>query len=781
MHVSRHWISLLSTVAAIAPLPALAQTATAPSSQATAEDSADDTATTRNDIVVTANKREERIQDVALAITAVSGEELNERRLLDVQDLSQRVPGFSFQRGSSQGPGQRIVLRGLNTGSTNATVASVLDDVPLTASAASAAGGDFAADFDPFDLERVEVLKGPQGTLYGATSLGGLVKYVTKAPDTTRFAGGFDVGGSDIAHGDQGAFAKAYVNLPIATDIAALRVSGYYEYQPGWISNRLGNDREINMVRRYGGRASLLIAPTPDLTIRATGMYQNRDARGFDIIEVRGYLDAANRFAPLNGYNKDTYISEPNTAKSKIFALNIDYDFGPARLQSITSYGDLRTNYRFDTPLYQPLSLLFLGRANTTVTSESENRNRKFNQEIRFASDNAAAAEGHGLEWQVGLFYTREKSRSVNNYLSRDSTTLQPVTTPAAIAATPPGDARIFLGDIRTRYQEYAGYLDLIYRFSRSFDIEAGGRVFHNKQSFTQTTGGALFFPPAFTLSGPFGSNETRATFAVAPRFHFTRDVMLYGRVASGYRPGAPNLSVPAASGPLDAPTTQAPPTVGADTTVNYEVGLKGTLLGNAIGFDVAAFYINWSDIQVVQTYRRGLTGYPVTLNAGKAVSQGVEWNINFQPIRQLSLGWLGAYTDSTLSDNVPALNATDGARLPFVPKWQTTFTADLNLPLSDSIRLNIGGSYAYVGNRLTNFGFDPSRNYQPIPGYDVWNAQAGLRFDRFTVQVYGKNLADKRGITNYDAGAVIFGVPFPGTTGIIRPREVGVRLSGSF
>ena len=356
--------------------------------------------------------------------------------------------------------------------------------------------------------------------------------------------------------------------------------------------------------------------------------------------------------------------------------------------------------------------------------------------------------------------------------------------TPASIAATPPGSSQVFLGDIRTKYQEYAGYLDATYHFSPTFDIEAGGRVFRNKQSFTQTTGGALFFPAAFTTTGPFRSKETKATFAVAPRIHFTRDLVAYGRVASGYRPGGPNVAVPAAStaaGSLDSPTTSPPNSFGADTTVNYEVGFKGSLLGNVFGFDVAGFYIDWKDIQVVQTYRRGFTGYPITLNAGKAVSKGLEWNFNVQPMRRLSLGWLGAYTDSTLSDDIPQLGGTGGSQLPYVPKWQTTVTADFNVPVSDGAELNVGGSYAYTGKRRTNYGFDQTRSYLQIPSYQVWNAQAGVRFDQLTLQVYGKNLTDKRGITTCDRGNVVLGVALPGTIGIIRPREIGVRLSSRF
>ena len=772
MKTTRAIAALLIATTALAGAPAFAQTG------------ANEADTERDgDIIVTANKRQERIQDVALSITAINGEELNDRRLIDIQDLSTRVPGFSFSRGNSQGPGQRIIIRGLNTGGVNGTVASSLDDVPLSASAATSAGGEFAADFDPYDLQRVEVLKGPQGTLYGANSLGGLVKYVTNAPDTKNFTGGFDFGASNLLHGSTGAFVKGFVNVPIVQEVAALRVSGFYDYQPGWIRNALGNNPRTNTLRRYGGRASLIVKPTSDLTIRATAMLQNYVGNGYDNVEVNGYTSASNPFGLLNGYNRNTYLDEPNTRHSEIYALNLDYNLGSVRLQSITSYGNLASTYRFDSPFYAPLSGLFFGRPNTTLASDSVNSIRKFNQEFRLASTNNAASEGHGLEWQVGTFYTRETSESTNNYLTVDATTRQTVITPASVAATPPGTPQVFLATFRTKYREYAGYVDLTYHFTPMFDIEAGGRLFRNEQSYTLRTGGALFSPAAFTTNGPYASSQTKATFAVAPRLHFGRNLTVYGRVSSGYRPGGPNPALPPADtsvGSLDTPGSP-PASYGADTTINYEIGTKGSVFGNVLFFDLSAFYINWSNIQVIATYRRALTGYMVTINGGDATSKGIEWNVNVRPTHGLSLGILGSYNEAKLKGGIPQIGGSAGTQLPFVPKWTTTITADYEFPIGNDLTATFGGAYSHIGSRFSNYGFNPARSYINLPAYDQWSAQAGVRFGKYAFQVYGKNLTDSRGITNYDPGASIFGVPFAGVAGIIRPREIGLRLSGSF
>ncbi len=764
--------------AAVLPQPAIAQTTTArPSAQPVTEG---DPTVTGSDIIVTANKREERIQDVALAITAVTGADLNQRQLLDIQDLATRVPGLAFQRGAN-GSSQRLIIRGLNTGGAGATVASVVDDAPLSFSSANTSGADFAADFDPYDLNRIEVLKGPQGSLYGAAAEGGLIKYVTNAPDPTAVHAGFDIGALTLEHGDIGASAKGYVNLPIVSDKVAIRASGYYESTPGWISNNLSNERRTNSAHRYGGRVSLLLQPTEDLTVRATAFYQKLKADNFDTVEVNGYANPARPYDLLKGYNRDTYSPQSSSGKSQQYTLNLNYDLGGVTIQSISSYGTLGTNFAFDTPVYAQLfGGMYFGRLNTTLISNSISSLKKVNQEFRFSSDNDVAKTGHGLEWQGGLFYTRETGKYENNYKTTDITTDQPVTTPVS-----PATPQVFLATLDSHYTEYAAYADLTYHFSPAFDIEAGGRVFHNKQDYTQSTGGAIFAPPEFRTLGPFRSAETKGTFSVAPRYHFTPDAMIYARVATGYRPGGPNQTIPAASVATDTPGT-FPSSFGSDSTINYEVGVKATLFNRMLSIDVDGFYINWNDIQVLTTVRRGFTGYTLTLNGGKATSKGFEWNVNLRPAKGLSFGLLGAYTDASLKQNIAAINGVQGIQLPYVPKWTTTATADYEFAAMDDFKAYVGASYSRIGQRLTNFSVTPALASLRIPAYSTVGAQIGLRNGRYGFQIYGKNLGDTRGITNYAPGQLLlaFGPPgyaIPGTVGLIRPREIGVRFTGAF
>jgi outer membrane receptor protein involved in Fe transport len=337
----------------------------------------------------------------------------------------------------------------------------------------------------------------------------------------------------------------------------------------------------------------------------------------------------------------------------------------------------------------------------------------------------------------------------------------------------------VFLATLDATYKEYAGYFDVTYFFSPRFDIEAGARAFRNEQSFTQTTGGALFFPPDFITTGPFDSSETDWTFAVAPRFHITPDTMMYGRIASGYRPGGPNPAIP-------PPAAGEPPTPGnsfaSDSTVNYEVGFRSTFADGKASVDLTAFYIDWSDIQVSALIPRGQTGYSATVNAGSAVSKGFEWNLTWVPLTGLRLGLMGAYTDASLSDDVPEINGTKGTQLPYVPEETLTVTADYDWPVFSDYQAYIGGSGSYVGTRRTAFNFDPARSSIELQDYTTWAMQVGVRNDRYGLQLYGKNLGDERGITSYQPGTLIFGLfPFPGTSNLIRPREIGLRFTASF
>lgn len=751
-------------------------------------------AVSNDDIVVTANKRSERAQDVAMSITAVSGDELNDRRLLDIQDLATRVPGLSFQRGGN-GPSQRIVLRGLSTGGGSLsvdgpTVASVVDDVPISFSSGTSAGASFAADFDPYDLQRIEVLKGPQGTLYGATAEGGLIKYVTNLPDTQAFSGGFDSSIISLKGGNRaGGSLKAYLNAPLATDRAAIRVSGYYEDTPGWISNRLGNGGSTtttNASQRFGGRASILFKPIETLTLRATAFVQKLQGDGYDNVDVAGGLfNPGDPFQLSNGYNLNTYRPQPFSTLSQLYSFDGKLDLGSLTLQSITSFGKIKTNFQFDNPGNSSAVGFPWGRANTALVSFSVSSLEKFSQEFRLSSGDGAARAGQGLAWQVGAFYTHETTSYVNNYFTVDITSGAQVVTPRASAILPPGSAQVFLGTLDAKYREIAGYADLTYYFSKTFDLEAGGRVFNNDQSFANSTGGALFSPPAFRTTGPFTSNETKFTFSVAPRLHVSPESLFYARVAAGYRPGGPNPVVPAATTPLDSAVVP-PSQYKSDSTINYEVGFKGNLIHRLLSVDVAAFYIDWSDVQVAASIARNVgmpsqVGFSVALNGGKAVSKGFDWALVLKPVTGLSIGWSGAFTKATLSDPITIINAPADVQLPYVPKWSHTATVDYEFPLAGSLKGNLGALYSFIGSRYSGFSTTASQSHQLIPSYDTWALSGGISTGQFGFQLYAKNLGNARGITTYSNGRVTPGGNFPGQVGLIRPREIGIRLTGKF
>jgi iron complex outermembrane recepter protein len=720
-------------------------------------------------ITVTANKRVERINDVAMGVSAKTGKELSSRQLLDLQDLQTQIPGLAVTVGSSAGT-KRVIIRGINTDGSGATVGSTVDDIPLTFSNSLTFGSGFASDFEPFDLSRVEVLKGPQGTLYGATAQGGLIKYVTQVPRFNDLRGGFEVTGSKLPGGDLGSAARVYVNVPLS-DTLAFRASGYYTDQPGWIDNKLAQQEDVNSLRRYGGRFSLLFQPNERLSVRLSAVSQQTERGGFDSVEMYGLADPSKPpFTLVDGLNFNTYVAQPWTAKANVYSATVKYDAGPVSIESITSRVSTDNKYTADLPVYKSIFETFFGIPNTALVSYFNSPLRKFNQEIRVSSN--TNEPNAGLHWQIGSFYTNEKSTYESTYITTDISTFQPQSTFLS------ADGNVGLNLLTSKYEELAGYASVGYFISPKFDIEAGARVFHNRQTYSTFVSGALLVP-APTASGPVSSKETSTTFSIAPRYRIAPNMVAYARVASGYRPGGPNLAVP---DPGAGEPASPPSSFTSDRTVNYEAGVKGAVLDNRLTFDVAAFVIDWTDIQVAGAYRRGGVSYSATVNGGKARSKGVEWSLTAKPLNWLSLGWLGAYTNATLSDDIPLLSGKAGVQLPYVPKLTQTATVDISTRINDRFTAFGGIGYTRTGTRLASFNPDPASASIALPAYDQWSAQGGIRFDKFTVQAYGKNLSNERGITGYSNGGVFFGsLPLYATASYIRPREIGLRVTADF
>ena len=691
-------------------------------------------------IVVTAEKREQSLKDVPMSVTALGGSELEELNLRDFAGYAALVPGLSLASGQA---GQtRLTLRGQNAGGVGSTVAVYIDESPFGSSTALLNGSINTGDFDTWDMKRIEVLRGPQGTLYGANSEGGLLKFVTNAPELGKVTVAGELGGEGINHGGMGGSGRVALNMPLA-DKLALRISGFYDNVPGYTDDPSLGRFDSNGGKKYGGRASVLFAPADALSVRLTAEMQHSSYDGTNIMDVDPVT-----LKPTSGdLQHNRIVPEPSVFRYYNYNADIDWNVGSVKLVSTTSYGRLDTSTVTDgTPLYGGLAGAFGG---TGAPLNGENDLKKFTQEVRLSSRTSKP-----LEWQLGAYYTREAAALVQNLYS----VLAPDGAPLAMVIQP---------IIDSSYREGAAFLDLTYHFNSRVDIQAGGRRSRNTQDAQQTT----TYNPAFGISPVVvlgSSSESVWTYSVAPTIHLDGNSMLYARVATGYRPGGPNVLPPAA--PNDVQRSY-----GSDRTTNTELGVRTTQLGGRLSLDVAVYHVDWKSIQLFEV----VDGFGVNANGGTARSQGVEWNVAWLPVRDLSLQWTGAYTDAKLTSDAATIGASSGSRLPFAPKWSTAVDGEYKHKLFDNINGFIGATWSYVGSRSTDFASAATPTGQiVVSSYSTYDVRIGVDSGRYRLTLYGRNLGDSRGITNYSSAAA--GAPYS-TVSVTQPLSGGLTLSAKF
>jgi outer membrane receptor protein involved in Fe transport len=699
-------------------------------------------------IVVTAEKREEKLADVPMSVTALQGSALNNLQLRDFSDIAALVPGLSI---ASDQPGlTRLTLRGQNTGGDGSTVAVYMDESPFGSSAALSNGATNTGDFDTWDLQRIEVLRGPQGTLYGSNSEGGLLKYVTNAPELGKFSVAGELTGESIDHGADGGVVRGMLNLPMG-DKVAFRVSGFGEDVPGYIDDPSLGKTDLNGGHKNGGRASLLFDPVDALSIRLTATSQRANYAGTNVEDVD-----PTTLVPVHGdLTQQRYIAEPSTFKYDNYNALIDWNVGAFTVVSSTSYGIVNTDTVSDFTSQLAGPGVTFGEALTGIFGQplgarlDDNvETKKFTQEVRLAS----AASGP-LEWLLGGYFTRETASLIEH--------LDAVSLPSGANPGLP-ELEVFVLD--STYKEYAGFGTLTYHFNPAFDLQGGLRYSKNEQTATQGTSGALVGPPANYSADSSGDV---VTYSVAPSWHLNPNNMLYARIATGYRPGGPNVVPPGA--PPDVPREY-----GADKTTNYELGNRSTLLNGALSVDLAAFYVRWTDVQLIEE----VSGNAVNANGGTARSEGVEWTFAYTPVKDLTLQWIGAYTDAILTSPAPAVNAVSGDPLPYVPKWSTAIDASYSWAWFSQFRGFAGATWSYVDARSSDFGSSPTGTQIQVPSYNTYALRLGIDNDHYRVTLYGKNLSDSRGITNYIGS----GTPgFNGMATVIQPRTIGLTLGVKF
>jgi len=721
------------------------------------------------EIIVTATKREEKLHDVAMGITALGGDDLARRQELGYNDFAAQVPGLSIE---SVDPGRnRVILRGENVGSAGATIATTVDDIPFFMSGSQSNGVFFSANVDTYDLQRVEVLRGPQGTLYGASAEGGLIKYVTNPPNLEKFEGAVSVGGESVDGGQAAAFYKGLVNIPFWDNKAALRVSAVEEGIPGWINNPEAGENDVNHGDKYSLRGSLLVDPTSDLTIRITAFDQSLNVRGDDNVQVVGAAltpgtPPGNQFDPVDGLRNST--AGPHVIDDKLYyyALNAQYDLKFATLMSATSVGEIRKEYSQDVTnenLAPGVTIAdALGGAYAVpivVFTDQLETLRKFNQELRLTSDPGTTLFDHQFDWLGGAFFTHEQTGFSQIYSARSAADLSSFLDPALGGAVLPAD-----------YQELAGFLDFTYHFSKAFDLELGGRETNTRQHSTSGQVCCVLLGPSATFPTIYTS-ETDPTWSVAPRWHITDDIMAYIRVATGFSPGGPN-----------EPSTLLPnpPAYRSDSTRNYEVGVKADLFDKRLTVDVDVFDIRWKNIQTVDEVETSSGPVGLVDNSGSAQSRGVEWNLLLRPLPGLSVGVLGAYTDAKLTSDALILGGTNGEALPYVPGVTSTLNLDYTWQAFGNFAGFLGSSYTYTGTRYTDFSSSTTviESHVKLPSYNTLKVEAGVDNGHYNVELFGSNLTNARGITEYANSG---GANQTGIAAIIQPRTIGIELGAKF
>jgi outer membrane receptor protein involved in Fe transport len=723
-----------------------------------------------DEIIVTASKRDEKLHDVAMSITALGGDQLALRQLTGFQEWAAQVPGLSMQTGDPAF--SRLILRGQNVGSAGATIATTVDDIPFFMSGAQADGAFFSANVDTNDLQRIEVLRGPQGTLYGAAAEGGIVKYVTNPPNLNKFEGAVSVGGQSVDGGSLGGNIKGFVNLPFWDNKAALRVSAVQERLPGWVDNPQLGDSDVNKGDSYSLRASLLVQPTSDFSARLSVFEQHLKADGNNSVQVVGAAATPktpppNQFDRVDGFVNNAAVPAEEDNSLKYGALNLSYDFHWATLMSATSYGrfnvhlirNLTTANLAPGVTYSDLISGIYGRRALLVGDQVEFVH-KFNQELRLTSDPGNTLFGHGFDWQVGGFFTHEATVLNQPFAALDAADPSTVLTPPVGAALVPGD-----------YKETSYFADITYHFNTLFDLELGGRGTHVKQNSEVTTFCCILFGSPDAHFPAFFTSQNSTTWSVAPRFHISEDTLAYARVSTGFRPGGPNLPT------LALPN---PPPFRSDSTKNYEVGIRTDLFDKAFSIDMAVFYIDWKDVQILGIVQTSAGQIGINGNSGSAKSKGVEWNFEWRPVSGLTLGLLGSYTNAYLTANAPGLGAKSGDKLPYVPDVSATLNADYRWPAFGSYSAYVGASETYTGSRYT--AFSPSvavvEPHVKLPVYNTLQLRVGVDNDRYSAQLYGNNITNARGIQDYANSG---GANQTGIASIIQPRTIGIELGVKF
>lgn len=718
------------------------------------------------DIVVTASRgREQALQTLPMAVSAIRAEDLSTKGIESIADITKTVPSVNLVQ---VGPGQsQLTIRGISSGAFSITetgdrplVSVYLDDVPISIQGAN-------PDLKVFDLERIEVLRGPQGTLYGSGSMAGTIRYITKKPDTRGLAVNVEGVLSSTSHaGDPNWNLRGSANLPLGQDLALL-VTGYTGRDAGFIDNIGTGKEDANSATTTQARGALRWTGASDLTVDASLLYTRLKTNGFPVA-----------YSGLAPYTYDSLAPEFFRDRMLVGNLTLEYDLGGAKITSASSYIDRRYSSQISGFIYEYLTDFIFGGVRQPSPGLVSQKIRTFTQEVRVVSDNDGP-----FSWSVGGFFETTK----RDYLQNNPL-------PGLDAATglrsdldlgTPGPDMIFYGTQKIREHQFAAFAEANYKFTPQLDFTAGVRYFNFKQKFNLLFAGIAgsgFEPnpvPAATPTFlPLTQTGSPKSDGINPRFvlsyHPGDDAMIFAEAARGFRYGSVNE--PVAASFCNGQT--GPATVGTDKLWNYAVGLKSQLADRKVTFNLTGFFIDWNDVQS----RLDLScGYYYRVNQGKIESKGLELEASVRPLDGLQFSVNGSYTDAKAKKDVlvpdGGVVALAGDKAPLFPKWIGAFSAEYAVPIGDN-KLTFTGDLQLRSSFANRFRPD-NPNYRVTPSQTLVNASITYAMEHFEIGLFGTNLTNSAAYTFVDAvrdrpGTLVAPneARFYG-----RPRTVGVRL----
>lgn len=747
-----------------------------------------------DEIIVTATKRAENIQDIPLSIQALGEQTLDEHQVSSFDDYAAMLPSVSYQ---SFGPGQaQLAFRGVTSGGdglpigSSPTASMYLDDTPVTTIGAS-------VDLHVYDISRIEALSGPQGTLFGASSLSGVVRIITNAPDSTGFSAGYDVEANAYTEGEAGGSFEGFVNFPIS-DRAALRITGFVEREGGYIDNVLGsrtyglgdNDPttsltvdnsalvgdDVNDVETYGGRAALRIDLNDNWTSTTTVLGQHQQVDGPFLYDPRLGEDL----------KVTDYIATSNEDRWWMISETIQGRIGNFDLVYAGSYFDRRVDsavdYSYYTVAYDTLEGSYYtfipdglgGFVDPTQHATSREDYTKETHELRLTSP----AENR-FRVTAGLFYQRQTNHDQPDFFIPGLAAAPPTINPTPIPGF--GDS-LFIRRLDRVDLDTAVFGEASFDFTDQLTLTAGLRLFRAENTLVGFSGfagnTASCFGPA-TAGGPCDNidksfEEESETHRVSLSYDIDDDRMVYATYSTGYRPGGVNRRA------------EIPPYV-ADTISNYEAGWKTQWMDHRIRFNGAVFFQQWENLQFGLS-PLGFQGVTFTFNAGEAEIQGIEIDLASE-FGDLSLSGSASYINAELSTDFCNFDSGGnptctpaGTQLPVQPELKATATARYNFTLgswesfiqgtvlhqSETRPYLLDQDFAAVGGTNTK-------------GFTTFDFSTGANIGDIALEFFLHNAFDERGVLTLNTScATSFCGPFARVYPV-QPRILGVRLSQRF